>query len=94
MQSLIAISQTLKCRIRKQKQIRTYNMHFNKNVKILSLKHAEKRFFFSEKVTILHKCMIEIRYANISLQKQKKIYIDRIKFKYGLLNCGQYFQKL
>ena len=49
MQSLIAISQTLKCRIRKQKQIRTYNMHFNKNVKILSLKHAEKRFFFRKK---------------------------------------------
>ena len=48
MQSLIAISQTLKCRIRKQKQIRTYNMHFNKNVKILSLKHAEKRFFFGK----------------------------------------------
>ena len=68
-------------------------MHFNQNVKTLSLKHAEKRFF-SKKVTILHKCMIEIRYANISLQKQKKIYIVQIKFKYGLLNCGQYFQKL
>ena len=74
-------------------------MHFNKNVKIISLNQAciaEKRFFFrkKKKITILHKCMIEIRYANISLQKQKRIYIDRIKFKYGLLNCGQYFQKL
>ena len=91
--SFIKISQMLKCRTRKQNKF--YWMHCNEIVKISSLKHAEKTFLcFLEKSNDVAQMYDWNSICQYFTAKAETKYIDRIKFKYGLLNCGQYFQKL